>query len=179
MYHNEYFTGLTDEEIRRWIWLRSIEWANWPIFISQPLIPIALVFFKWWLVLVIIYTTNIFWSVVRYKYFNPFAATLAAYFVKLRWFVAIGCGVYLFIHSDYELAMIAFLWPLLSGVLVLSGKLERIQELITRAIGCHREVESNGLPNAIQRNETSIRTNQHFGVASEIRYRTHALKSYR
>lgn len=179
MFYNEYLTGLRDEEVRRWIWLRSIEWANWPIFISQPLIPIAIIFFKWWLVLVMIYTTNIFWSGVRYKYFNPLSATLAAFFVKLKWPAAIGCGMYLFIHSNYELAMIACLWPLLSGVLVLSGKLERIQELLARTIGYHREVESYGLPSAIQRNETISGKNQYFVVASEIRYNTHALKSYR
>ncbi|MGD0338514.1 MAG: hypothetical protein ABSB78_06970 [Bacteroidota bacterium] len=161
MHNSEYLTGLTDEEVRRWIWLRSIEWANWPIFISQPLIPIAIIFFKWWLVLVMIYTINIFWSGVRYKYFDPLSATLAAFFVKLRWPAAIGCGVYLFIHSNYELAMVACLWPLLSGLLVLSGKLERIQELLNGTMGYNREPENDGLPNAIQRNETIIRTNQY------------------
>lgn len=177
MHNKEYLTGLTDEEVRRWIWLRSIEWANWPIFISQPLIPIAIIFFKWWLVLVIIYIINIFWSGVRYKYFNPLSATLAAYFVKLNWPAAIGCGVYLYVHGDYALAMMACLCPLLSGVLVLSGNLERIQKLLTRTIGCHGEVENYRLPNAIQRNETIIGTDQYFGAGSGIRYHTHALKS--
>lgn len=179
MEHNKYLTGLTDEEAKRWIWLRSIEWANWPMFISQPLVPIAIIFFKWWSVLVMIYTVNILWSGVRYKYFNPLSATLAAYFVKLTWPVVIGCGIYLLIHSNYELAMIACLWPLLSGMLVLSGKLERIQGLITRAVGYHREDKNDGLPRAIQKDKTVIGAVQHFGVVYEIHQHAHAIKSYR
>ncbi len=37
----------TDDENVRWSWLRAIEWVNWPLFVSQPVVPVLLYFFPW------------------------------------------------------------------------------------------------------------------------------------
>jgi hypothetical protein len=37
----------SDEENIRWSWLRAVEWLEWPLFISQPVVPILLYFYRW------------------------------------------------------------------------------------------------------------------------------------
>jgi hypothetical protein len=35
----------TEPELQRWLHLRAIEWAAWPAFITQPVVPILFMFF--------------------------------------------------------------------------------------------------------------------------------------
>jgi hypothetical protein len=37
----------SDDENLRFCWLRAVEWGNWPTFISQPVVPIAILFWSW------------------------------------------------------------------------------------------------------------------------------------
>lgn len=32
----------SDQENLRWCWLRAVEWGKWPLFVSQPLLPLML-----------------------------------------------------------------------------------------------------------------------------------------
>jgi hypothetical protein len=44
--------GLSNSQLQQWLWLRAAEWANLPSFVSQPIVPIFLIFFYWPVVLV-------------------------------------------------------------------------------------------------------------------------------
>ena len=53
------FDEHSDNDNMRWTWLRAVEWGMWPLFISQPIAPIALLFWPWWSVIGIIIAVNL------------------------------------------------------------------------------------------------------------------------
>ncbi|MHB8581190.1 MAG: hypothetical protein ACYDA4_15210 [Ignavibacteriaceae bacterium] len=135
MFIDQHLTGYSDEEVRRWLWLRAIEWNNWPIFISQPILPIAIIFFHWWAILAVVLTLDILWALIRYKYVNPYLADYAVLFVKLKWLSAIGSCIYLITRGDYVLAFLAVLLPLVVSIISIPGKIGKAELLLANKIG--------------------------------------------
>lgn len=128
--------ALTEEELRRWLWLRSLEWASWPAFISQPVIPILFIFVWWPYVLAGLLVCSILWIFVRYSYVSPRLSTLGAMFVgRLKWLAAIGASGYLFIHHDYTPAVIALIWPFVAGFVTIPGQVGRVELAFAKKIG--------------------------------------------
>jgi len=54
--------GLNAENAR-WLLARSIEWVSWPLFISQPLVPLLLLRYDWQPILVAVIVATILWRV--------------------------------------------------------------------------------------------------------------------
>ena len=54
-------TEHSDFENSQWLLLRSIEWIQWPLFISQPAVPILLWFYQWQPVVVAVIVIAILW----------------------------------------------------------------------------------------------------------------------
>src|SRR5262249_27866656 len=53
---------LTEDELKsRWLLLRSIEWINWPLFISQSVVPPLLWFYEWQPVVVAVIVVTMLW----------------------------------------------------------------------------------------------------------------------
>ena len=128
--------GLTEEELRRLLWLRAIEWANWPVFLSQPIVPILFIFLWWPYALAFVFFIDIVWAFVRYSFVNMTLANLGAIFVAWpKWPLAIGSSIYLLIHGSYVAAVIALLWPLVAGFMCIPAQIGRIELLFAKKIG--------------------------------------------
>jgi len=141
----KYIHGLSAKELKRFIWLRAIEWANWPLFVSQPVIPIAMIFLNWWWVVGGIIFLNALWSTIKYRFFSLPAAMAGVIFVRLRWIAVIISGLYFACIQNYYLAFLAVLWPILSALIVFPGKLNRIRSLIAKSIGYNSELQMKSL----------------------------------
>ena len=37
----------SDDDNLRWSWLRAVEWGRWPVFLSQPIGPVLLIWLPW------------------------------------------------------------------------------------------------------------------------------------
>jgi len=131
-------TGIefTEPELRRWLRLRAIEWANWPAFISQPLLPVLLVFFSWPYPLAGLIAADVLWALVRYSWVSPRLASLAALAVAwLKWPSVVGSAMYLLAHRSYAAGVIAVLWPLLAGFVRVPAQLGKIELMLAKKVG--------------------------------------------
>jgi len=106
----------TDAELRRWLQLRAIEWAGWPAFISQPLVPVLLFFVSWAYVLATLLIIDFLWCIVSQSLVNAHLANLGSLFVIVfKWPAAIGGAIYFSLDHQYDLAAMSLLWPMLAG----------------------------------------------------------------
>lgn len=127
----------SDEELRRWLWLRAIEGTNWPAFLSQPIAPLLFLFFWWPYVVGSIVAVDILWAFIRYDFVSPRLATVGCLTVAwLKWPAALGSGIYLLGQHSYLAGVLALLWPLLAGLIhVPPGQVGRVELLFAKAIG--------------------------------------------
>lgn len=126
----------SDEEVKRWIWLRAVEWAALPAFVSQPLAPILIIFFPWYWVLVTVVALGFLWCALRYLFVSVTIAKAASLFVSwFKWPAAIGSALYLFSHHAPVPAVIALLWPLFGGFVGIPGKVGVIELAFAKKIG--------------------------------------------
>jgi len=128
---------LTEAETRRWLFLRAVEWTNWPSFLSQPVVPIMFIFYNWFLVVAAVFCGDVIWAAIRYRYVNVAAATYAVFFVSFcKWPAAIGSAIYLFLHHRYIAGILAVAWPLgLCGIVGVPGKVGSVELLFAQKIG--------------------------------------------
>jgi hypothetical protein len=118
------FPSYSEPEIQQWLHLRAIEWCAWPVFLSQPLVPVLLIFYRVVPVLLAVVVAEILWRFVRYSLVSPRLASMGANFVIiLKWQCAIGAAIYLAIHGAYGLAILAFAWPFVASAASLPGTL--------------------------------------------------------
>lgn len=125
----------TGPEIERWLHLRAIEWVGWPSFVTQPVVPVLIVFFPWYWVIAGLFALNVLWFVVRYSFISPRLAQLAVYFVILKWPATLASAVYLFIHRSYPSGVLALLWPFLSGLVGVPGRVGDVSVVLAHRVG--------------------------------------------
>jgi hypothetical protein len=107
----------SEPELQRWLHLRAIEWCAWPVFLSQPVLPLLIIIFPPVAVLVSIVAAEVLWRFVRYSYVSPRLASAGATFVIfLKWPCAIGAAIYLLVQHRYPVAAFAILWPLIASI---------------------------------------------------------------
>ncbi len=97
----------------RWGQLRAIEWSAWPLFISQSLAPICLLFYPWENVAAGVVVADLLWAFVRHRFVSIILASLGSILVMLKWFICPATAIYLFLHGEQTSAAFALLWPLL------------------------------------------------------------------
>lgn len=103
----------TDDENLRWAWLRAVEWGSWPIFVSQPIAPLAFLFFPWWSVVIAVAALNAVWSLfLRYRLVIPALAFWGAFLVRLKWITCPVTAYLLWRLGMKGTAALAFFWPL-------------------------------------------------------------------
>src|SRR5713226_4638561 len=86
------------EDNLRWSWLRSVEWGRWPLFLSQPIAPILLIWWPWHVVVVAAFVANFVWAgFVRNLFVSRWLATLGMYVVAARWITWPSSVIYLFV----------------------------------------------------------------------------------
>jgi hypothetical protein len=118
------FPRYSEAELQRWLHVRAIEWCAWPVFLSQPLVPIVIIFYSPAAVLVAVVIADILWRFVRYPLASPRLASLGANFViLLKWPCTIAATIYLCIHQRYGLAFLAVVWPFVGSLASLPGTL--------------------------------------------------------
>lgn len=127
----------TDDENVRWSWLGAVEWGAWPIFMSQPVAPLALIFFPWWSVIFIMTALNVVWALfISHRIVIPALAFWGAIIVRLKW-IACPVAAYLLWHKGMKgIALMALFWPLV--ILVVphgSTQIGVIQKMFMRCLG--------------------------------------------
>jgi len=106
----------TDDEIKRWLWLRAVEWGAFPAFLSQPVAPILFIFFPWYFVVLGVVALGLIWRFVRYSFVSVgVAGAVVVPVAWLKWPAAIGSGIYLFIHHQPAAGVLALVWPFVAG----------------------------------------------------------------
>ena len=128
----------SDQENLTWAWLRAVEWGRWPIFVSQPIAPLFLLFFPWPAVVVGTILLNLMWAgFVRYRFVNIKAAYYGAIVVRLKWVTCPAVAIYLYSAGELVGAVLALLWPLLIFVIgaLPSTQIGRIQNMFMSQLG--------------------------------------------
>ena len=130
------FESYTDEEIRRWLWLRAIEWGAFPAYLSQPLAPILFIFYLWYFVVLGIFIVGFLLCFVRYSFVSPrLAGAVVVPVVWLKWPAAIGSSIYLFFHHQIAAGVLALIWPLAASFTGLPAKIGVIELAFAKKIG--------------------------------------------
>lgn len=134
----------TDDENLRWCYIRALEWASWPTFISQPIAPVAILFFPWWSVAIATVVATALWMLfIRHRFVSPAAAYWGALFVRLKWITCPVAAFFLWSRGSKVAAVVALLWPLV--ILVMPwplmlfglgpGRVGDIQTMFMRHLG--------------------------------------------
>jgi hypothetical protein len=130
------FEGYTDEEIKRWLWLRAIEWSAFPAYVSQVVAPILFIFHPWYLVILALVAFGLFWCVIRYAFVSvTLSNTACLVVVWLKWPVATGSAIYLFVHHEFAAGAAALIWPLVAAFTIPPGKVGVIELALAKRIG--------------------------------------------
>ncbi len=130
------FESYTHDEIRRWLWLRAIEWGAFPAYLSQPIAPILFIFFPWYLVVLSIFILGVLWCFVRYSFVSVhLAGAVVVPVVWLKWPAAIGSSIYLFFHHQIAAGVVALIWPLVASFTGLPAKIGVIELAFAKKIG--------------------------------------------
>lgn len=108
-----------DEVKSKWCLLRAIEWARLPLFVAQPIAPVALLAYDPVYVSAIIVVISWVWVLARMSFVSLWLANFSSMFVHFKWPAALGCSIYLAIHGNYVSSGFAAGWPLVTLVLSL------------------------------------------------------------
>ena len=130
------FETYTDDEVRRWLWLRAIEWGAFPAYLSQPVAPILFIFYPWYFVILWIFILGVLWCFFRYSFVSPgLAGAVVVPVVWLKWPAAVGSSVYLFWHHQIVAGVFALIWPLVASFTGLPAKIGVIELALAKKIG--------------------------------------------
>jgi hypothetical protein len=129
------FYGYTESEIKQYLMARAIEWNTWPGFLSQPIVPLLLLFYKWWLILLVVLFVAFLWSFIKYKYINVELAEFGIFFTKLKWITIPVSVIYLIFEGRYGLAILAFIWPFIASGLGAGGRIGDIERTFAKKLG--------------------------------------------
>jgi hypothetical protein len=119
-------------------WLRSVEWQKWPVFMSQPLIPVLIAFFPIWQVACGIVIAGWLWLLVRNRYINYQLMQFGALWVRLKWPVIAVMSLYFGVHRVWDHMILSMLTPLATlplSMLVPPGQTGLIQKKLWENVG--------------------------------------------
>lgn len=128
----------TNEEQVRWSWLRALEWASWPLFMSQVVAPFLILYCPSWLVILWVIAVNIAWALLISQTVVVLSlAYWGALAVRLKWIVSAISALVLFSRSRPVAGIVALLWPVIVMILVFPkpARVRSIQGTILRRLG--------------------------------------------
>jgi hypothetical protein len=128
----------TNQENQQWSVLRAMEWEALPAFISQPIVPVLLIFFQWYFIIGAVLVASWLWAIVRHSFVSIVLSEIAYGFVKLRWLTVPCTSIYLFFNGSYFLGIVVLLWVALAaaiGFTVPGGKSSVIQRMFLASMG--------------------------------------------
>ena len=127
----------SDSENSRWILLRSIEWVQWPLFISQPIVPILLWFCEWQPVVLAVIAVSIIWRFgIATRFVSIRLADLGPILVVLKFVVCPVMAFLIWKQGDQFGAVLALLWPM--AVLLIQQLLNAVMRIAS--IFAHRNI---------------------------------------
>jgi hypothetical protein len=132
---------LTEDELKsRWLLLRSIEWINWPLFISQSVVPPLLWFYEWQPVVVAVIVVTILWRLaIATRCVSVKLVELGPLFVGLKFLICPIMALLIWWQGDRVGAVIALLWP---AAVLLIGLLLKNCGLVVAAFGRRNALRS-------------------------------------
>ena len=121
----------SDEYKDTWCLLRAVEWGYWPLFVAQPIAPIALIYIPAEWVAACLVALTWLWAGVRYRFVSPQLANFGMLVADLKWYVGIGVGFYFLSQDRIAMVAISVFWPLVTVALLQvtprATKLESLQ----------------------------------------------------
>lgn len=135
----------SDDENARFCLLRAMEWGNWPAFVSQPIAPIAFLFFPWKDVVLATAVLNVLWAFfVRYRIVIVPLAYWGCLFVRLKWIACPLVASLLYRRAEVGVSVLALLWPVVVMIFgpMMAPQVGRIQEMFMRCLGYSRTEET-------------------------------------
>ena len=129
---------MTEQENLQMCWLRAIEWGKWPLFVTQPLVPVLFLFFTWWKVIIWVMVFSWLWTLIRYKFVSLTLANAGAILVTIKWPIAILMGIILFCRGDIFPGLISVFWPIITLCLlplVPPNKIGEMQKIFMKQLG--------------------------------------------
>lgn len=95
-----------------------MEWCVWPLFLSQPIAPIAILYFGWKLVAIVVIALAVLWALfVQRAFVSPQLAYYGALIVRLKWITCPVSAYLLWSRGSRTDAVIALIWPIFIIVL--------------------------------------------------------------
>ncbi|MHB1284061.1 MAG: hypothetical protein ACYCZI_09360 [Metallibacterium scheffleri] len=128
----------TDQDNLQWAWLRAVEWGRWPLFLSQTVAPILLIWLSWQVVVVAAFSTNVVWALfVRYRFNCVAAADFGALFALAKWVTWPAATAEMFFAGRSPECWVALAWPVLIFPLGMftPTRIGYIQTKFMRALG--------------------------------------------
>jgi hypothetical protein len=109
----------SDDENLRWAWLRAVEWRHWPLFVSQPAVPVILYFYPWqWVIGAVVLATFTWWFMVAPRLTPATSIDISVYFVWLRFPISPLMAWWIWEKGDHWTAALALFWPFLGNGIV-------------------------------------------------------------
>ena len=126
----------SDQENIQWAYLRAVEWVAWPSYLSQPVVPLLLLFYPWWAVVGSLTALNVGWAAVRYRGVHLAAVYWGPLFVKMKW-ITMSVAVVLLVRSGHAaLAILSLVWCLgLAAAFAVPGQIGRVQSQLMHEMG--------------------------------------------
>jgi len=110
----------SDDDNLRWAWLRAVEWRHWPLFISQPIIPLLFYFCPPVLVIGgITIVTFVWWLIVPARFTPVILVDFSVYFVWLRFGTSPVSAYFLWQNGEQWTAALVLFWLLAGNWIVL------------------------------------------------------------
>jgi hypothetical protein len=105
----------SDQDNLQWSWLRAVEWIGWPLFMSQPIVPVLLYFYEGWILLSVFLLTLLCRVTVLQWFVSVRLADIGPLFVLLKFLACPLMAVLIWQQGHHIIAALALLWPLAGG----------------------------------------------------------------
>ena len=102
----------------QWAKLRAIEWIGWPLFVTQPLVPMMLYFYPWYWIVISLISITFLWRIFLAP--NFVSVNIVAFGAMFTWFKFLSSPVICYLlwkRGDAALSLLALLWPLV-GIII-------------------------------------------------------------
>lgn len=135
-----------DEDNLRWCKLRAVEWGVLPSFLAQAVVPVLLLEWPLWKILLGVLLADVLWAAVRYRFVSVATSYLASAFVSVAKLpVTFSMVIYFVCRHEGWSAALCVGWFFASGVTGLFPvKVGGIQKMLMAKLGYGRPVADEG-----------------------------------
>jgi hypothetical protein len=107
------------EDNLQWALLRAIEWIGWPLFMSQPVVPVLLYFYDWRWILLGLFLLTLLWRVTILQWFvSVRLAGIGLLFVQLKFLTCPLMSFFIWQQGRHIIALLALLYPLVGPLVI-------------------------------------------------------------